>query len=208
MLGKPLTLLMPERFRDQHAGGMTWFVAGQESYNVARMIDAIGKKKDGTEFPVELSLGSWTTQGAKFVTAIFRDVTERKQIAEAINQQRTFLRQVIDINPNLIFAKDREGRFILANKALADVFGTTVEDLTGRTGADFNRNAQEIEHFQTYGLGSDGYLAGTIHRRRAQLPMLKEGSAGYNQSSVPSSAQTARRHWCSGHPRILPIVSS
>ena len=148
VLGKPLTLLMPERFRDQHAGGMNWFVAWEESYSVARMIDAIGKKKDGTEFPVELSLGSWTTQGEKFVTAIFRDVTERKQIAEAISQQRTFLRQVIDINPNLIFAKDRAGRFILANKALADVFGTTVEDLTGRTGADFNRNTQETEHFR------------------------------------------------------------
>ena len=137
VLGKPLTLLMPERFRDQHAGGMTRFVALEESYIVARMIDAIGKKKNGTEFPVELSLGSWTTQGGKFVTAIFRDVTERKQIAEAISQQRTFLRQVIDINPNLIFAKDRAGRFILANKALADVFGTTVEDLTGRTRSGF-----------------------------------------------------------------------
>ena len=107
-----------------------------------------GASDFAVEFPVELSLGSWTTQGEKFVTAIFRDVTERKQIAEAISQQRTFLRQVIDINPNLIFAKDREGRFILANKALAEVFGTTVEDLTGKTGADFNRNAQEVEYFR------------------------------------------------------------
>ena len=43
MLGKPLTLLMPERFREQHVGGITRFVAGEESYTVARMIDAIGK---------------------------------------------------------------------------------------------------------------------------------------------------------------------
>ena len=148
VLGKPLTLLMPERFRDQHVAGMTWFAAREESYTVARMMDAIGQKKNRAEFPVELSLGSWTTRGEKFVTAIFRDVTERTQIAEAISQQRTFLRQVIDINPNFIFAKDREGRFVLANKALADVFGTTVEDLTAKTGADFNRNAQEVEYFR------------------------------------------------------------
>jgi PAS domain S-box-containing protein len=148
VLGKPLTLLMPERFRGEHVAGINRFVAREESYTVARMIDAIGKKKDGTEFPVELSLGSWTTQDEKFVTAIFRDVTERKQIAEAINQQRTFLRQVIDINPNFIFAKDREGRFILANQALADAFGTTVPQLTGKTGMDFNRNPQELEYFR------------------------------------------------------------
>jgi PAS domain S-box-containing protein len=110
VLGKPLTLLMPKRFRDQHIAGMTRFVAREKSYSVARIIDAIGKKKDGAEFPVELSLGSWTTQDEKFVTAIFRDITERRQIVEAVNEQRRFLRQVIDISPNLIFAKDREGR--------------------------------------------------------------------------------------------------
>ena len=148
VLGKPLTLLMPERFRDQHLFGMNRFIALEESHTVARIIDTIGKKKDGTEFPVELSLGSWTTLDGKFVTAIFRDMTERKQIAEAINEQRRFLRQVIDINPNFIFAKDREGRFILANQALADVFGTTVQQLTGKTSMDFNRNAQEVEYFR------------------------------------------------------------
>ena len=148
VLGKPLTLLMPERFRDQHLFGMNRFIAQEESHTVGRIIDTIGKKKDGAEFPVELSLGSWTTLDGKFVTAIFRDMTERKQIAEAINEQRRFLRQVIDINPNFIFAKDREGRFILANQALADVFGTTVQQLTGKTSMDFNRNAQEVEYFR------------------------------------------------------------
>src|SRR6516165_9965641 len=50
VLGKPLTLLMPGRFRDQHVAGMTWFAAREESYTVARMIDAIGQKKNRAEF--------------------------------------------------------------------------------------------------------------------------------------------------------------
>jgi PAS domain S-box-containing protein len=148
VLGKPLTLLIPERFRDQHLAGMSRFVTVEESYTVGRTMDAVGKKKDASEFPVELSLGNWTTQGEKFVTVIFRDVTERKQIAAAMGQQRRFLRQVIDIDPNFIFAKDREGRFILVNQALADIFGTTVQELTGKTGADFNPNVQEVELFR------------------------------------------------------------
>jgi PAS domain S-box-containing protein len=59
-----------------------------------------------------------------------------------------FLRQVIDINPDFIFAKDREGRFTLVNQAVADAFGTTVQELIGKTDADFNRNAKEVEFFR------------------------------------------------------------
>ena len=68
------------------------------------------------------------------------DITERKRAEEALENERSFLRQVIDIEPNFIFAKDREGRFTLANRAVADAYGTTVENLIGKTDADFNRN--------------------------------------------------------------------
>ncbi|NJL16185.1 MAG: PAS domain-containing protein [Nitrospira sp.] len=58
------------------------------------------------------------------------------------------MRQVIDTDPDLIFAKDREGRFSVANKAVADWYGTTVDDLIGKTDADFNPNADEVEFFR------------------------------------------------------------
>lgn len=76
------------------------------------------------------------------------DITERKRAEEALEKQRAFLRQVIDISPNFIFAKDRKGRFTLVNQAVADAYGTTVEDLIGKTDADFNPNAEEVEFFQ------------------------------------------------------------
>ena len=57
------------------------------------------------------------------------------------------LRQIIDINPHFIFVKDREGQFTLVNKAVADAYGTTVEDLLGKTDADFNPNVEEVEFF-------------------------------------------------------------
>jgi len=58
------------------------------------------------------------------------------------------LRQIIDINPHFIFVKDRRGRFTLVNKAVADAYGTTVEELIGRTDADFNPNVAEVEWFR------------------------------------------------------------
>jgi PAS domain S-box-containing protein len=75
------------------------------------------------------------------------DVSERKQAQEALERQRAFLRQVIDIDPNFIFAKDREGRFTLVNQAVADAYGTTVDSLIGKTDADFNLNSEEVEFF-------------------------------------------------------------
>lgn len=51
------------------------------------------------------------------------------------------------MNPNLIFAKDRRGRFVLVNQAVADAYGTTVEALVGKTDADFNHDKQEVAHY-------------------------------------------------------------
>ncbi len=76
------------------------------------------------------------------------DITERKHAEETLEKERAFLRQVIDIDPTFIFAKDREGRFTLVNQALADAYGTTVENLIGKTDADFNPNRDEVESFR------------------------------------------------------------
>jgi PAS domain S-box-containing protein len=57
------------------------------------------------------------------------------------------LQRVIDADPNFIFVKDRESRFVLVNKALADAYGSTPEGLLGKSDADFNPNKEEVEHF-------------------------------------------------------------
>jgi PAS domain S-box-containing protein len=75
-------------------------------------------------------------------------VQELEQSEKVLTEQRAFLRQVIDLNPSFIFAKDREGRFTLANQAVATAYGTTVENLLGKTDADFNPHAEEVEHFR------------------------------------------------------------
>jgi PAS domain S-box-containing protein len=73
------------------------------------------------------------------------DVTERKTAEDELRRSHALLRQVIDGSPNFIFAKDREGRFTMANKAVAECYGTTVDDLIGQTDADFNPHWDEVE---------------------------------------------------------------
>ncbi len=62
-----------------------------------------------------------------------------------LQHQRSFLREVIDLNPSFIFAKDLEGKFTLANRALAQAYGTSVDELLGKTDGDFGRRPDEVE---------------------------------------------------------------
>ena len=76
------------------------------------------------------------------------DISDRKQAEAELEQQRKFLRHVIDMIPNFVFAKDREGRFTLVNQEVAKAYGTTVEELLGKSDADFNPNSEEVEFFR------------------------------------------------------------
>ncbi len=63
-------------------------------------------------------------------------------------QQSPYLRQIIDTTPNFIFAKDRNGRFQMVNKAFADLYNTTIANMIGKTDADFNPDPDKVTQFQ------------------------------------------------------------
>lgn len=73
------------------------------------------------------------------------EIAECKRVESALRVQQEFLRQVIDLNPNMIFVKDWEGKFILVNEAFAIFYGTTVENIVGKSEADFNQNKEAVE---------------------------------------------------------------
>lgn len=81
------------------------------------------------------------------VMGIANDVTERLRAEASLRDQQAYLRQIIDLIPGFVFAKDRNGRFTLVNKAVADAYGTTVEALTGRLESEFSPNAKEAAYF-------------------------------------------------------------
>ncbi len=91
LLGKPLTLLMPERFHDAHKHGLKRFLSTGEARVIGKTIELVGKRNDGSEFPVELSLASWKTDDGTFFSGILRDVTERKVAEEALQKAQVEL---------------------------------------------------------------------------------------------------------------------
>jgi PAS domain S-box-containing protein len=77
-----------------------------------------------------------------------QDITAIKLIQEELEQERAFLRQVIDATPSIIFVKNREGKFLLGNEALAHMYGTRPKDLIGFTDDHFNSNTDELAHIR------------------------------------------------------------
>jgi PAS domain S-box-containing protein len=87
VVGKPLTLLIPERYQAAHREGLERFSSTGEARMVGKAVELHGLRKDGREFPVEISLGTWQTEEGTFFSAVIRDITERKQAEEKIRQR-------------------------------------------------------------------------------------------------------------------------
>jgi PAS domain S-box-containing protein len=84
VLGRPLTVLMPDRFRDAHREGLARVVGGAPPRLLGQVVEVMAQRRDGTEFPVELALSSWPGQDTPCFAGIIRDVTERHAAAAAM----------------------------------------------------------------------------------------------------------------------------
>ena len=104
--------------------------------------------RTGAVLETDVSVNYLLHEGTEYACMILRDIGDRKRAEADLRRSHAFLRQVIDTDPNFIFAKDRAGRFTMANKSIADCYGTTVEDLVGKSDADFNRDTAEVEFFR------------------------------------------------------------
>ena len=79
VVGAPLTVLMPARFRAAHEAGLARLQATGETKLLGRTVELAGLRRDGTEFPLELSLSAWETAEGRFYTGIIRDISERRK---------------------------------------------------------------------------------------------------------------------------------
>jgi PAS domain S-box-containing protein len=118
-LGKPVTLVIPEKYHDAHLTGLSNIVnnktldsAGRTDGGaglIGKTIEITAKRRDGGEFPVELSLARWHTSHGVFFTAIIRDISTRKQAEEAIGNYRNRLEEMVE---------KRTSELILANEKM------------------------------------------------------------------------------------------
>ncbi|MGA8862222.1 MAG: PAS domain S-box protein [Gallionella sp.] len=113
-----------------------------------RRFETTVSRSDGRDIPVETQLQFIRQNHDQgLYVAIVRDITERKFAERELRRQKNLMWQVIDTDPNMIFVKDEQGRFLLANQAIADYYEISIPDMIGKRNSEINRNAQEVAKF-------------------------------------------------------------
>ncbi|WP_214700047.1 bifunctional diguanylate cyclase/phosphodiesterase [Exiguobacterium sp. s57] len=85
VIGQSMATIIPERFREAHERGMKRYETTGEKRVIGQTVELIGLRKDGSEVPIEMSLGTWKTGKGIFFSSIIRDISERKRIEAQIN---------------------------------------------------------------------------------------------------------------------------
>jgi diguanylate cyclase (GGDEF)-like protein/PAS domain S-box-containing protein len=91
LLGAPLTALMPDRFHAAHRSGLDRVAAGGSPTLLGRVVEVVGLRADGTEFPLEVSVGSWTEPDGVRFAGILRDISARREAEERALQKQELL---------------------------------------------------------------------------------------------------------------------
>lgn len=86
IMGRPLTDLMPQNFRQAHQKGLSTYPSKSESRIIGKTVEMVGLRKEGIKFPIELSVSSWKTGNDIFYAGIIRDISERKQFENERDQ--------------------------------------------------------------------------------------------------------------------------
>ena len=84
MIGEPVTAVIPARFREPHTEGIERVTSGGERHVIGQTVELAGLHRDGREFPIELSLGTWVSDDRRYYSGIIRDITERKVAEDAV----------------------------------------------------------------------------------------------------------------------------
>ena len=177
LTGKPVTVIIPERFHEKHSEGMRLVRDGRKPISAGKTMELVALKKDGTEFPVELSLSSWASKGEVYFTAIIRDITMRKNVEASLieekqrlesvqrelvkkhEEQGVLFRQVevakkewertADCLDDMIMLADSEGRIRRCNKSVREFSGLSYDELIGRKWEDL-LSEQGVEAYKLY----------------------------------------------------------
>ncbi|MGD8576548.1 MAG: PAS domain S-box protein [Thiohalophilus sp.] len=125
VIGQPIELIIPERYRESHKEGIHRVSTGGPSHVIGKTVELAAIRKDGSEFPVELSLATWFLDDVRYYTGIIRDISERKQAEQKF-------RSVTESAIDAIISADHTGEIISWNKAASNILGYSEEEAVGQ----------------------------------------------------------------------------
>ncbi len=125
LLDKPIEILIPENLRGRHRGHRAGYMREPQLRPMGAGLELHGLRKDGTEFPIEISLSPIETETDPLVCAVIRDITDRKRIENRF-------RALLDSAPDAMVISGNDGRIFLVNSQTEKLFGYGREELLGQ----------------------------------------------------------------------------
>ncbi len=164
IVGQQIEILIPERFRQAHVGRRTGYLQRPNTRVMGIDLELYGRRKDGTEFPIEVSLSPLETEHGLLISSAIRDVTERKKT----ELQRSRLAAIVDASDDAIIGKSLDGTITSWNDGAHHLFGYTADEIVGKSITLLipeGREAEEVAILQTLARGEVRRFE-TVRRRK------------------------------------------
>jgi diguanylate cyclase (GGDEF)-like protein/PAS domain S-box-containing protein len=131
VIGRPVTLLMPERYRDLCVATLHRDLRTGQARVVGGTTELVGLHQDGSEFPIEMSLGETHENGKRLFTAVIREVTERKEVEKVIKESEECFRSLVQYASDIITILKTDGTVRYVSPAVERVMGYKPEEQVG-----------------------------------------------------------------------------
>ena len=133
LIGQPVNIPVPERFRVAHSAHQQLYHAAPRTRPMGAGLELFGRRKDGSEFPIDIMLSTLQTEGEPVALAVVRDVSQRKQTEQALRQSEQQFRSIVNsVKDYAIFLLDPEGRVTTWNPGAETTKGYMAEEILGR----------------------------------------------------------------------------
>jgi len=151
LLGQNVTVLMPSPYRDEHDEYLSRYLQTGSARIIGIGREVRGLRRDGTQFPLHLSVGELSIDGERKFTGILHDLSDRVALEERLRTSEARWRVIIESAVDGIIVIDHRGRIEAFNPAAQRLFGYAQEEVLGRNVSVLMPAPYREEH--------DGYLA-------------------------------------------------